>query len=237
MRKAGKILDIIYPRRCPVCDDAVTGPGFYICEECEDAFTYVADPYCMKCGSPIRDSSRVMCSDCMRREHDFAGGRAAFIYDDVLKESVYRYKYGGRAEYAGYYAPAMAKRLEPFIRSCKAEALIPIPLHASRFRERGYNQAELLADGLSGILDIPVRRDILIRTVKTRVQKNLRAGQRQNNLKKAFKIASDDVKLKNTLLVDDIYTTGATIDAAAACLKEAGVENVYFVTLGIADIG
>ena len=231
-----KILDIVYPRRCPVCDDAVTGPGHYICEECADSFTFVEDPYCMKCGSPLKDSGRIMCNDCMRRQHDFASGRAAFIYDDLLKESVYRYKYGNRAEYADYFAGIMAKRMEPYIRSCKPEAIIPIPLHASRLRKRGYNQSELLADGLSRYLGIPVRKDILIRSVKTKVQKSLGAGQRQNNLKKAFKIDSDVVKLKNTLLVDDIYTTGATIDAAAGCLKAAGVINVYYVVLGIADI-
>ena len=236
MRAADRILDIVYPRRCPVCDDAVTGPGHYICEECADSFLPVEDPYCMKCGSPLKDSGMIMCRNCMRRDHDFTSGRAAFLYDDLLKESVYRYKYGGRAEYAGYYAGIMAKRLEPYIRSCRADAFIPIPLHADRLRKRGYNQAQLLAEGLSQYFDIPVRNDILSRPVKTRVQKSLGAAQRQNNLKKAFKIDSDVVKLKNTLLVDDIFTTGATMDAAAGCLKAAGVSNVYYVVLGIANV-
>ena len=236
MRGAGRIWDIVYPRRCPVCDDVVTRPGLYICEECEGSFTYVKDPYCMKCARPLKDSSMVMCEECIKREHVFDSNRAVFIYDEELKESVYRYKYGGRAEYADYYAGEMARHLESYIRSCEADAVIPVPLHASRFRERGYNQAELLADGLARCFGIPLRKDILSRQVKTEAQKSLRAGQRQNNLKKAFKIDADVVKLKNTLLVDDIYTTGATMDAAAACLKEAGVLNVYCVALGIACI-
>lgn len=236
MRMTDRILDIVYPRRCPVCDDAVTGPGHYICRECADSFSLVEDPCCMKCGRPLKDCGMIMCRDCMRREHDFASGRAAFLYDDLLKESVYRYKYGGRAEYADYYAGIMARQLEPYIRSCEADAIIPIPLHTDRLKKRGYNQAELLADGLSRYFSIPVRNDILSRPVKTKVQKTLRAGQRQNNLKKAFKIDSDVVKLKNTLLVDDIYTTGATMDAAAGCLKAAGVLNVYYVVLGIANV-
>lgn len=237
MKIVDQVLDMIYPRRCPVCDDAVTRPGLYICEECMDAFEPVREPYCMKCGSPLNDEGKITCGDCMKREHEFVSGRAAFVYDDVLKESVYRYKYGGRAEYADFYADAMISRLENYIRSCKADAVIPIPLHPSRQRKRGYNQAELLADRISVRLGIPVRKDILKRSAKTRVQKSLRAGQRQINLKNAFKIDSDDVKLKNILLVDDIYTTGSTMDAAARCLKEAGVKNVCYVVLGIADVG
>ena len=237
MKTAGKLIDMIYPRRCPVCDDAVTRPGLYICEECADDFTPVADPYCMKCGSLLDDETVTICEDCMKRPHEFMSGRAAFVYDDILKESLYRYKYGGRAEYADYYAGEMAKRLGSYIRSCKADAIIPIPLHKSRLRKRGYNQAELLAERISACLDIPVRTDILKRTAKTTVQKSLGARQRQNNLKKAFKIESDVVKLKNILLVDDIYTTGSTIDAAAGCLKDAGALNVNYVVLGIADIG
>ena len=236
MRIADRIVDIVYPRRCPVCDDAVTGPGHFICEECADSFTGVEDPYCMKCGSPLKDSGTVMCRDCVRRDHDFVSGRAAFLYDDLLKESVYRFKYGGRAEYADYYADILAKNLEPYIKSCGVDAIIPIPLHPGRLRKRGYNQAGLLAAGLSRHFDIPLRNDILSRPVKTGAQKSLGAGQRQNNLKKAFKIDSDVVKLKNTLLVDDIYTTGATMDAAAGCLKAAGVRNVYYVVLGIANV-
>ncbi len=237
MSFSDRITDIIYPRRCPVCDDAVTRPGLYICDECADAFRPVRDPYCLKCGSPLRDDSVDLCEDCKKRCREFSSGRAAFIYDDVLKESVYRYKYGNRAEYADYFADRMAKILGPYIKSSGARAIIPIPLHKSRLKKRGYNQAGLIADRLSAHFDIPVRNDILIRTEKTRVQKSLRASQRQNNLKKAFKIESDVVKLKNILLVDDIYTTGSTIDAAAGCLKGAGVDNVSFVVLGIADIG
>ena len=237
MKMAERITDIIYPRRCPVCDDAVTRPGLYICDECADAFRPVRDPYCLKCGSPLRDDSADLCEDCKKENRKFTSGRAAFIYDDVLKESVYRYKYGNRAEYADHFAESMADILGSFIRSSGARAFIPIPLHKSRLAKRGYNQAALLADRLSERFDIPVRNDILIRSEKTRVQKSLRASQRQNNLKKAFKIDSDVVKLKNIILVDDIYTTGSTIDAAAGCLKGAGVDNVNFVVLGIADIG
>ena len=231
-----KVLDIIYPRRCPVCDEPVSNPGSLVCRECEGAFYEIREPYCLKCGKPLRDDSNALCEGCMRREHDFARGRAALIYDDILKESVYRFKYGGRREYADYYVDRMAETLGPFVESCAAQAIIPIPLHKSRLKTRGYNQAALLAYGLSKRFNIPVREDILIRSGKTGVQKSLRAGQRQNNLKKAFKIDCDVVKLKNIILVDDIYTTGSTVDAAARLLHDAGVTDVYCAVLGVADI-
>ena len=237
MRMADKVIDIIYPRRCPVCDDIVNGTGAYVCDECRDVFCKISEPRCMKCGSSLSDETQILCGECSCHEHFFDSSRAAFIYDDMLKESIYRFKYGGRAEYADYYAAKMGDLLHGYIMSCRAQALIPIPLHKSRLAKRGYNQAELIARRLSDRFDIPLRNDILKRQAKTAVQKSLSASQRQNNLKKAFKIASDVVKLNNIILVDDIFTTGSTIDAAARCLKEAGVMNVFCLVLAVADIG
>ena len=230
-----KVMDIVYPRRCPVCDDAVDSIGRYICRDCEAAFEAVREPYCLKCGNPVPDDSDRLCKDCAPGRHVFDRGRAAFKYDTELKESIYRYKYGGRREYSDYYAAAMTDILGGWIKSLAPDALIPIPLHKSRLKKRGYNQAGLLAEGLSKALEIPVRNDVLERCGKTEVQKGLRAHERQNNLKKALKISSDVVKLKNVVLIDDIYTTGSTMDAAASCLKEAGVNEVYFAVLGVAD--
>ena len=230
-----RVADIVYPRRCPVCDDAVDSIGRYICRSCEAAFEAVSEPYCLKCGKPLLDDSEKLCRGCEGGRHTFDRGRAAFKYDTYLKESIYRYKYGGRREYADYYVFRMTDILGGFIKSLSPDALIPIPLHKSRLKERGYNQAELIAQGLGKKLEIPVKCDVLIRSSKTEVQKSLNAAERQNNLKKALKISSDVVKLKNVVLIDDIYTTGSTMDAAASCLKEAGVLRVFFAVLGVAD--
>ena len=237
MKAAGRLIEMIYPRRCPVCDDVVSRPGLYVCDECREEFTKVSEPRCMKCGRGLFDETEILCRECAGRDHCFDSCRAAFVYDDVLKESMYRYKYGGRAEYADYYAEKMGDSMKNYILSCRADALVPIPLHKDRFRKRGYNQAELLAGRLSDRFNIPLRTDVLVRCAKTAVQKSLRASQRQNNLKKAFKIGSDVVKLNNIILVDDIFTTGSTMDAAAKCLKEAGAANVFCIVLGVADIG
>ena len=127
----------------------------------------------------------------------------------------------------------MSERLGDKIRRWDVDAVIPVPVHKSRLKKRGYNQAALIAGELSKRLGIPMRDGVVIRRAATGVQKELGAAERQNNLKKAFIVPGNVVKLKSVLVVDDIYTTGATVDAVAGCLKGAGVEKVYFASLCI----
>lgn len=112
---------------------------------------------------------------------------------------------------------------------------MPVPVHASRRRSRGYNQAELVASEMSRLTGITMYDKLVKRVRKTVPQKELSIQERQNNLKKAFNITSNDVKLKKTILVDDIYTTGSTLDAVAMELKRHGVKSVYFIALCIGD--
>lgn len=127
----------------------------------------------------------------------------------------------------------MAERYEDLLRSWNPDALVPIPLHKTRKRKRGFNQAQLLAEKLGKRLEIPVEKRILERTKKTGPQKELNDVQRRANLKNAFQVRQNDVRLKRIVLVDDIYTTGSTIDAAVAVLLEHGAEKVYFLTICI----
>lgn len=220
---------LLFPLRCPVCDQPVRPFGEKICPECFLKRAFLTAPYCMKCGKKVEEEEE-LCADCREKAHVFERGRALYEYDSV-KLSIYRFKYGQRREYAGLFGEEMGYFLGDFIRDTGADALIPIPLHASRLRERGYNQAELLADALSGYTGIRVMKNYLLRTKNTTPLKYLNPLQRQNNLKKAFIIHRNDVKLKKVILVDDIYTTGSTIDEAARTLMGSGVEKVYFVAL------
>jgi ComF family protein len=140
-------------------------------------------------------------------------------------------KYGGRREYAEFFGEEIEKYLGDFIRKVNPDGIVPIPLHKKRFAHRGYNQAELLARVLGTHVELPVYTKMLVRVKNTKPLKLQNPSERQNNLKKAFIMAQNDVKLKTILVVDDIYTTGSTIDEAARVLKENGVENIYFVTL------
>ena len=119
------------------------------------------------------------------------------------------------------------------LRSWQPDALIPVPLHKSRMRKRGFNQAALVAERMGERLGIPVEEKLLIRVKKTNPQKELNDSARRENLKNAFQLCGNDVKLKRVVLIDDIYTTGSTLDAAAAALLAAGVEKVYFLSICI----
>lgn len=227
------INDLLFPGRCVVCDK-VLPMGISGCHpSCQPLLKEITTPYCMKCGKALTRESEVYCNDCTGRNHSFDGGRAVYLYDDFMRTSMYRLKYHKRAEYADFYGKQMAEKLAYYLNDLHAQALIPIPVHPKRMEKRGYNQAELLANAMSETLDLPVKTDLLSRVSATQKQKELSARKRENNLKKAFKTSRNDVKLDTVILVDDIYTTGATMDAAAGCLKDAGVRRVYFASLCI----
>ena len=224
--------DIIYPRICPVCGRIVSKRGRDICPQCERKLSYVGNDHCMRCGKPV-DEDAEFCGDCMGTQHIYDEGRAALVYDTYMSKSIYRFKYAGKQEFARFYGQVICDRLGRKIKSWNVDAIIPVPVHAGRLKKRGYNQAELIARQMSKRLGIPVRSDVVTRKKVTQAQKKLSARERQNNLKKAFKVTGNVVKLESVLVVDDIYTTGATVDAMAGCLKGAGIRRVYFTSLCI----
>ena len=182
-----KIVNLLFPLRCPVCDEIVPVGEGKACRSCRGKIRYIREPKCQKC------------------------------------------------EYAAFYAQEIYERLKNEIHCMEADAIIPIPLHVSRQKSRGYNQAELIAAHLSKLTGIPLEKNLVKRIRKTVPQKQLDARARQNNLKKAFNIKPNVVKLSKTILIDDIYTTGSTVDAVARELKCRGVGTVYFITLCIGE--
>lgn len=186
----------------------------------------------MKCGKELEEEESEYCGDCARHKHLFDRGRALFAYQSMA-DSIYRFKYKGRQEYAAFYAACIARQLGDWIRHCEAQALVPVPIHSAKRRARGYNQAETMARELGRITGIPVETDLVKRVRRTAPMKDLSVYERQNNLKRAFKICRNDVKLSTIIIIDDIYTTGSTIDAMSYELRRAGVKRIYFVALAI----
>ena len=184
----------------------------------------------------LNDEGAEFCENCMRMKHVFTEGRSAFIYDGAMRKSIYRFKYNNQREYAEYFGLAISELLGAKIKSYNPDALIPVPMHKAKERKRGFNQANLIARELSRHIKVPVRDDIVTRKRSTKIMRSLGEKERQNNIKKAFKLKKYSVKLNNVIVVDDIYTTGTTVDAVAACLKEAGVSNVYFIALSTGKI-
>ena len=184
----------------------------------------------MRCGKGLRRQETEFCSDCLKRPHKFERGRSLYHYDSV-SGAIYRFKYQGRQEYADFFGEELFRYLGSDIMRMGAEAIIPVPLHKSRHNERGYNQSALLGEALAKRCQINFRDDLVIRCKKTVPQKKLSYSERQNNLKRAFKLSVNDVKLNTVIIIDDIYTTGSTVDALAEVLLEGGVKHIYVITL------
>lgn len=230
------IIDMIYPVRCPVCSDIVTPKDRKICIPCEKKLQLISEPRCKKCSKPIEQDQREYCSDCERKDYHFEYGYSVWVYDSAIKKSISDYKYRHKKEYAKYYIQEVVKNYGDWIIQLAPDALVPVPIHRSKYRERGYNQAEILAKGIGKELNIPVLSHLLIRNKKTLPQKQLSDKERLQNLREAFGFnkglaESYPKKLDRLLLVDDIYTTGSTIEACTNILKQNGISHIYFITL------
>lgn len=232
MKLRDKLLDLWFPRRCAVCDGIVDRPGQEICSGCKSKPIYIREPCCMKCGKQLKREEQEYCGDCRKTEHFYSQGTALYDYGSMA-DSIFRFKYAGRMEYASFYARELYEKKRRWLMTRRADALIPVPVHPSRKRKRGYNQAELIARHLSKLSGIPMEAVLIRRVKKTRPLKGLSNSERQNNLKRAFKIDINDVKLNTIVIIDDIYTTGATIDSMAQVLKEKGVKKIYFMALAV----
>lgn len=224
-------VDMIFPPRCPICDDIIVPKGGDTCFNCTEALTPVGRVYCLKCGKPLKDSGKPYCNECTIKERKFDECRSAFVYDDAMRKSIYRFKYNKRREYAKFYAKEIVKHCGDKILEYNAQAIIPVPMYKRKERDRGYNQAFLVAKEISLLTGIPVFDKYILRNKSTKIMRNLGAAERENNLKKAFKIHGDVVKLNDVIVIDDIFTTGATLNAVATCLKAYGVKKVYGICL------
>lgn len=173
------------------------------------------------------------CYDCQKIKHFYTEGRALFSYNETMRKSIEAFKYKNRQEYAKFYGKELAAAYQKQIKKWGAEAIIPVPIHRSRYLERGYNQAALIAYSLAEYTGLSVKERIIVRTKKTTAQKTLGTKDRLKNLQGAFHLKKSMVQYKKIILVDDIYTTGSTADACAAVLKKGGVEQIYLLCLCI----
>lgn len=204
-----------------------------MCADCAKKIVYIEEPRCKKCGKPIRYEEKEYCYDCTKREFFYDQGRSIWLHKGPVRQSVYQFKYRNRRIYAEFYAEEWMRLYGNKLKEWDIDVIIPIPLHRKRRRKRGYNQAEVLAKKLGELSGIRVDTKSVVRTVNTRPQKELNHAQRRKNLREAFCITRHWKQVKNVLLVDDIYTTGNTIDSVAGKLKEKGVHKVMFLTISI----
>lgn len=226
------ILGMFFTNTCPLCGRTIAFNAKGACKECSDKIKYVREPRCEKCGRPLDDMEQILCAECTKRKHRFDAGVCIYEYSGQIKESIYEFKYKNRREYADFYASETAKIYGKLLKQWNLDAIIPVPIHKDREIERGYNQATEFGQALARLTGIPIRKKVLIRTKKTERQKELTDIMRYLNLKNAFSVDRNAMEgLRNILIVDDIYTTGSTVDACSSILKKAGAHKVYFLCI------
>lgn len=232
------IIDIIYPRRCPVCGGIAIPRGSLACTFCSSKLKRIEEPRCKKCSKPIDSEIEEFCHDCKNKNYHYVNGFSLWIYDECMKKSIADFKYHGRREYGEFYVQELMKRFYNDIVDIAPDILVPVPIHKSKLNKRGYNQADILAKGIGEVLNVPVLSHLLRRDKNTLPQKQLNDKERLRNLEKAFTF-DDEVRMRynraiqTVLLVDDIYTTGSTIEACTNILIRNGIKKVYFVSICI----
>lgn len=232
-------MDLVYPRRCPICDRIIIEDMIH--QSCKDSITMVEEPVCFSCGKPLLSEEVELCRDCIEHPKHFWKGYAVFLYNDQTRPSMMAYKYANRREYTEFYISMMIKKYGLQWMKEQYDGIVPVPVHWKRRAKRGYNQAELLASALGKVLQVPVYSKLIVRTVNTLPLKQLSNIERLKHLTRAFqpgytyirKHPQDCKRLKKVLLVDDIYTTGATMDACTVVLQNIGIEEVHVASVCI----
>lgn len=217
-------LDWVYPPSCAVCEK----PGYALCLNCSNEILFISGKVCSICGVPIH-GNRDVCQECCEHQPAYDGMRNVAFYGGVIRECVHALKYQNNQSLGRYFSDLML----PIVLNAEwhVDVVIPVPLSRERYKERGYNQAAAIARPLAIVLEKPFVPFGLAQIRDTKSQVGLSGEQRRQNVVGAFKAIPELVNGKNILLVDDVMTTGSTMESCAKALKVAGANKVYCITI------
>lgn len=227
-------LDLVYPRSCSGCGRALDLDDSHVCWDCKADIEIVVHPFCSVCGDPLegRIDSAYTCYRCNEEPPHFDRARSAARFRGSLPRLVHQLKYGSAFWLEDDLADLLHACCQTHFEPGAADFVTCVPLFHVRRRERGYNQAALLARGLAQRLNLPFQPKVMKRLRDTRSQTHLTAPERASNVRLAFSVTRPSVVLgRRVLLVDDVMTTGATVNECARALKSAGAAGVLVVTL------
>ena len=221
IKKAGAFtLDLIFPNRCPLCGEVINWKYEY-CQGCFDELPYTGEEFCHGCGNI--SSSCI----CHRNENLFSRCYAAFYYLDSAKGGVVYLKNTKNNVFPRLFAEKIRSDIEADPYEFKADFIVPVPMSKTKLRKRGFNQAEVLADALSQQLNIPICNDALVKSISFVAQHKLSATRRKTNASHLYSAGKNiDIKGKTVIIVDDVMTTGSTINSCAEILLEMGAEKI-----------
>jgi len=228
------LLDLVYPRLCAGCGGRAPDDGTHICWDCAAGFPLVEEPHCSRCGDPVdgRVENIFECSLCRRRGPHFDLARAALRYRAGVKDAIHSLKYRRMTCLSRDLAGWLIAAYNVHYATLEIDAVTCVPLYPRRQRDRSYNQAALLGGELASGIGVPLASRCLERVRATASQIDLSAGQRRANVRNAFAVRGDGwVEGRRLLLVDDVMTTGATVDECSRVLKKAGAAGVYVLTV------
>lgn len=226
-------IDAVFPPRCAVCGMILPFGEEMICRKCAADLPYVGSTYCLKCGKPIDSFEREYCSDCETHPHRYEEGRAALLYEKGARRAIDRLKFYNRRESVPFFGVCLSMLAAEYFPRWKPDCLVPVPMHPKKRAERGFDQAALLAEELGRRTGVEVREDLLVRQRYTGASKKLGRASRRKNLRGVFEVNKDADIPFSVVLIDDIYTTGTTMDEAGLTLQRAGAEHVFFLTVCI----
>jgi ComF family protein len=205
-----------------------------MCPDCHKAIRPVRPPYCPHCGLPYPsgDKEGHLCAPCLKQRWYFEIHRTCALYEGALKEAIHRFKYGGVFPLVSVFGDLLQPAFQNLTRDYPVDVMVPVPLHIRRLRERGFNQTLLLVKELNKRTGIPYEERALKKIKDTPVQITLKKRERRKNLTGAFQVKDQQaIKGKTVVLVDDVYTTGATVNECSRALLKAGAERVAVLTV------
>jgi ComF family protein len=229
------IADLIFPPRCITCEELLGQHGpLPFCTSCMAGVHFIESPLCPRCGTPfpVAEGEDHLCGDCLSTERPYAVARSVGRYEKTLLTAIHRFKYRGKTGIGDLLSGIMADFAEKTWDMKVFSRILPVPLHRRRLRERGFNQAMILARGLSRRFNIPLDFTSLRRNLFTPPQVGLDRKQRLTNVQGAFTVTHPErIDGRRLLLVDDVFTTGSTLNECARVLIQAKAEAVAVLTM------
>ena len=228
-------LGFFYPEICQLCErERATAKSGFVCSKCWTQVSFIRAPFCERCGLPFPGeiTTAFECTNCREMELHFSSARSAVVAKTIVLEIIHRFKYRRALWFEPFLADLLVREAVPILRGQNWDFIAPVPLFPVREREREFNQAELLAKHLSAATKIPLHNKLLRRVLPTATQTLLPREQRAKNMRGAFAVR-DGIKLagEKIVLVDDVFTTGATTSACAMVLRKAGAGDVCVWTV------
>jgi ComF family protein len=225
------VLHLLFPRVCFCCGaDLARGDGNPLCPVCMKDLKPVQGLICRRCGLPLPDGG-ALCRACRKKKHfNCSFIRSGLEFTQASRALAHAFKYGGYIGLSGFFAPVMHDVFRRNPEFFEADCLVPVPIHKSRVRRRGFNQSLLLARDLGRLCGVPCA-ELLVRKVKTRSQASLGRRERFENIKEAFACSdAAAVRRRAIILIDDVCTTSATLEECARALRKAGAREVLAIT-------